>query len=487
MTEMQKKNIAIVWFRNDLRLADHAALFAASQHSSIIPLYIWDPDTESPWQAGSASQWWLHHSLNNLDQALVEKKSKLIIMRGDRLKIFEQILEKFKIDAVYWNRSYEPSVRSSDKKIQKYLFEKGVAVQICRGNLIFEPGEIVKSDGTPYQVYSAFWRTFISHWQSSSSKQVIAIPPLAAQAKALSVTCDALNLLPTIPWDSAFCKYWQPSEAEADRRLNQFLLQSIAKYQKQRDLPGILGTSTLSSYLHFGQIHPQTIYKKIAEKFGDLKKITDLNIVQFCKELAWREFSHHLLYYFPTLPEHPMKKTFNHFPWRKADRTFDAWKKGLTGYPIVDAGMRQLWQTGWMHNRVRMIVASFLTKDLHISWQEGARWFWDTLLDADLANNTQGWQWTAGCGFDAAPFFRIFNPTSQGEKFDPSGIYIKTWCPELERLPQKWIHQPWMAPENVLLEAKVNLGVNYPFPIVDHKKSRDFSLKAYKNLKSIVS
>lgn len=491
---MTKKNIAIVWFRNDLRLADNAALFAASQYTSILPLFIWDPTAESPWQAGAASQWWLHHSLQDLDKALVAHGSKLLIMQGDRLKIFEELSEKFKIDSVYWNRSYEPSVRIFDNKITKLLEAKGVRVERCRSNLIFEPGALLKSDGSPYKVYTAFWNTFLKSWQDHQKSVIVSegkqsrstidrLAPLPFGAETLSLASEDLNLLPKIPWDSAFYKHWQPGESAAYLRLKNFIAQDIEKYQEQRDLPGVLGTSTLSPYLHFGQIHPLKIFHEIETKFGPLTKIRNVNIIQFCKELVWRDFAHHLLYFFPTLPQIPMNKSLDGFPWQKSKSNLTAWQKGMTGYPIVDAGMRQLWQTGWMHNRVRMIVASFLIKDLRITWQEGSRWFWDTLVDADLANNTQGWQWTAGCGFDSAPFFRIFNPTSQGEKFDPVGTYIKTWCPELSGLPQKWIHQPSLAPAAILSAAKVKLGYDYPMPIISHKIARDFTLQAYQKLK----
>ncbi|MBP6217408.1 MAG: deoxyribodipyrimidine photo-lyase [Oligoflexales bacterium] len=484
---MNKLNVAIVWFRNDLRLQDHAALLRASRQKSLIPLYIWDPETEGRWQAGEASRWWLHHSLLDLDRELSKRNSRLIILCGNRLKIFETLITKFKISSVFWNRSYEPDLHDSDTLVEDLLVRKGIQVEICRGNLITEPGEVLKDDGTPYLVYTAFWKRFLSNLElklEPHGHKTESLPPLPPGVQGWGETLSKLNLLPAIPWDSAFSSYWKVSEQEAHVRLNTFLKNNIRGYQKQRDLPSVTGTSSLSPYLHFGQIHPARIFKSIQSQFGDVKKIEDPSIVQFCKELVWREFAHHLLFHFPILPELSMRKKFNKFPWKADEKKFNAWKKGMTGYPIVDAGMRQLWTTGWMHNRVRMIVASFLTKDLHIPWQEGAQWFWDTLLDADLANNTQGWQWTAGCGFDAAPFFRIFNPMTQGEKFDPGGVYIKTWCPELKGLPEKWIHKPWMAPPKTLSDAGLRLGVDYPLPIVDHKLAREYSLEAFKKLQN---
>lgn len=481
---MKTSKIAVVWFRNDLRLQDNPALIEGSQYTHLIPLYIWDPQTEAPWDPGAASRWWVHHSLKSLNESLLEKNSKLLIVQNKRLHVFKKLLEAFPIHSVFWNRAYEPLIRKSDEEIETFLTEAGVQVKTFSGNLIFEPGQLSKEDGKPYQVYTAFWKCFLKKKREIFKKVTFNIPPLPESAKNFGISCEALKLLPKIPWDQNFYTHWKPGEEQAHLRWKTFLNKTLPSYKDQRDFPSLKGTSSLSPHLHFGEIHPLRMIQDIEKKFGSLDKIRDEHLLQFCKELLWREFAYHLLFAFPSLADESMKKVFDHFPWKAKGHGFEAWKKGQTGYPIVDAGMRQLWSIGWMHNRVRMIVASFLTKDLNVSWKEGARWFWDTLVDADLANNTQGWQWTAGCGFDAAPFFRIFNPVRQGEKFDPKGDYIRQWCPELKKLPPPWIHKPWLAPDKVLAEAGVKLGKDYPHPIIEHDSARKQSLRAFKALKN---
>lgn len=484
---MSQKKTALFWFRNDLRLDDQAGLVAAAKYQQVLPIFIWDPDAESPWAPGAASRWWLHHALKALDQSLIEKNSKLIILKGDRLKVFTSLIQNFQIDSVFWNAAYEPKLRQSDQNIAQLLKQHRISLEIHHGNLMMEPGQVCKKDQTPYLVYTAFWKQFLKQFERQTQLSAPSLPTLPDGALKHSLTCEDLKLLPTIPWDSDFYKHWSPTEASALTQSSNFLKSAVTQYQEQRNLPAMEGSSQLSPFLHFGQIHPGRIWNQIEQRYGRVNEISNPGILQFCKELVWREFSYHLLVYFPNLPDQSMKSVFDKFPWKDDPELLRCWQHGKTGYPIVDAGMRQLWKTGWMHNRVRMIVASFLTKDLQISWKEGAHWFWDTLLDADLANNTQGWQWTAGCGFDAAPFFRIFNPITQGETFDPEGHYIKTWCPELKQLEKAYIHKPWLAPQRSLDQAQVRLGANYPHPIVDHQQARMSSLLAFHGLKNKLS
>lgn len=482
---MKKNQVALMWFRSDLRIDDNEAFFASCAYSHVIALFIWDQKVDYPWECGEASKWWLHHGLTDLKACLAKKGLPLVILKGDRFEILKDLVFQFSVTSLFWNRSYDPKTFAFDEKIKSYFLKNDVHVGTFQANLICEPGSVLKSDKSLYLVFTAFWRAFINGlkpFKLLDSKAIPSFPKCPFGAEELSLPIDRLELLPKIPWDKAFYKLWDASLKGASLALEEFIKESILTYQIQRDLPAVSGTSRLSPYLHFGQIHPKRIFYMIEKAFGPIQVIQDQNILQFCKEVVWREFAYHLLFYYPSLPLEPMKKSFQKFPWKNDKTKLRAWKKGLTGYPIVDAGMRELWQTGWMHNRVRMIVASFLTKDLHISWQEGALWFWDTLVDADLANNTQGWQWVAGCGFDAAPFFRIFNPVTQGEKFDPEGLYVKKWCPELALLPSSYIHKPWLAPASVLTKAGVRLGTDYPKPIVDHKESREYSLKAFEKL-----
>ena len=305
------------------------------------------------------------------------------------------------------------------------------------------------------------------------------LPPSPA---ITGVALSELGLLPTIPWDGGLQATWIPGEAGAQARLETLVAGPLKAYHDLRNLPDKPGTSMLSPHLRFGEISPRQVWHRvqIALQQGEIPSGTDS--VTFLNEIGWREFAYHLLYHFPQTVDTPLNPAFEAFPWRHDPTGLKAWQKGLTGYPIVDAGMRQLWHTGWMHNRVRMIVASFLTKDLILPWQQGANWFWDTLVDADLASNTLGWQWAAGSGADAAPYFRIFNPITQGEKFDPDGHYVRRWVPELAAMPAKWIHKPWEAPAEVLSSARVRLGENYPGPMVDHAQARLAALAAYKEI-----
>ncbi len=467
---------AIVWFRRDLRLADHPALDRARRdHDHVIPVFIDDTAAEGDWARGAASRWWLHHSLCELDERLRDRGSRLVLARGDSLEALWRIRNASGAEAVYWNRVYEPLLVERDRKVKHALRNDGLTVESCNGSLLFEPWQLLKSDGSPYRVFTPFWKQMQKHWT----------PPLASPEPCrlaaskrwpASLELDGLALLPQLDWADGFKDRWAPGELGGKRQLHRFVEQTVADYDRQRDFPGTAGTSRLSPHLHFGEVSPVQVARALDEA-GELP--AGKGRWSFLREIAWREFSAHLLFHYPYLADKPLNPSFNDFPWRKAQDYADdlrAWRMGRTGIPMVDAGMRELWATGWMHNRVRMVVASFLTKNLLIPWQEGARWFWDTLVDADLANNTQGWQWTAGCGADAAPYFRVFNPVLQGEKFDPDGRYVRRWCPELASRKGRRIHQP-IAPQ----EAE---KFDYPVSGVDLKRSRERALEAWQKIRT---
>lgn len=465
---------AIVWFRRDLRLADHPALDQARRdHASIVPVFIWDPEAEGDWAAGGASRWWLHHSLAHLDQRLRQRGSRLIVARGDTFTELERIRKVCGATALYWNRLYEPAFVARDTQLKQRWSEQGLSVRSFASALLFEPWQMLKTDGSPYLVFTPFWKQMQKRW---------APPQAATEPRELngparwpaSLEIEQLGLLPQRDWAAGFKARWEPGELPARRRLDSFVDKAAAAYSTGRDRPDRHGTSRLSPHLHFGEVSPGQVARALDEA-GELPH--GQGRWSFLREIAWREFSAHLLFHYPHLPDQPLKASFAEFPWRDpADYKDDlrAWQQGQTGIPMVDAGMRELWQTGWMHNRVRMIVASFLTKNLLIPWTEGARWFWDTLVDADLANNTAGWQWTAGCGADAAPYFRVFNPILQGQKFDPEGAYVRRWCPQLTRRPNSEIHEP--------LSGRYPVQ-DYPNPRVDLKGSRERALQAYARIR----
>lgn len=474
------KESAIVWFRKDLRLSDNPALtIAINSGVEIYPVFIYAPEEEIFGDLGGACKWWLHQSLASLDQSLNELGLQLFIYKGESLKTLQTIVAKTGAKSVYWNRRYEPNIIERDKTIKKSLQDDGLEVKTFNANLLFEPWEIANSSGKPFQVFTPFWKAILANPPTKSFLP----PPSAVKTPSKLLDClklSELELEPKTDWAKGLRKTWKPGEQGAENRLASLLTHKLDNYKEARDFPAQEASSRLSPHLNFGEISPRqiwhTIKSVVAIKGEDkLKDGADF----FLRELVWREFAYHLIYYFPETVNQPLRKNFNSFPWKKDENSLKAWQTGQTGYPIVDAGMRELWQIGWMHNRVRMIVASFLTKDLLVNWQEGAAWFWDTLVDADLANNAFGWQWTAGCGADASPFFRIFNPVLQGEKFDPEGNYIKAWIPELGKLPSKWIHKPWQAPVDVLKNAGVILGSNYPKPIVEHSFARERALEAF--------
>ncbi len=472
----------ILWFRLDLRLADNPALAAATALGlPIIPVFIWAPEEERAWAPGAASRVWLHHSLVALAESLKRKNAQLVLRTGSSaLSELRKLISETGAGSIFWNRRYEPAVIKRDEVLERELTAGGYRVKSFNSALLFEPWEILNSQKKPYQIFGAFER-------ACRKKELAKIRPLPAPTKLLcpkkfpkSCSIDDFKLLPKIDWANGIQQSWAPGEAGARKNLDRFLKHGLSDYDTRRNLPDCPGTSRLSPHLHFGELSPRTIWHALKQS---KPKPRGRGRSTYEKELLWREFAYHLLYHFPETPDEPLKQSFRKFPWRKNQGELKLWQKGCTGFPIVDAGTRELWATGWMHNRVRMIVASFLVKDLLIPWTEGAQWFWDTLVDADLANNTLGWQWTAGCGADAAPYFRVFNPVLQGKKFDPEGNYVRSWVPELARLPKKWIHQPWEAPPEILADAGVVLGRNYPRPIVNHYEAKDRALDAYETLR----
>ncbi len=473
---------ALVWFRRDLRLADNPALSrACAEHDRVIPVYLHAPDEEAPWPPGGAQQTWLHHSLRALDENLRKQGSRLILRRGHSLTALRRLVAETEAIAVFWNRLYEPAVINRDQHLKQALRDDGLEVESFNAALLCEPWTIKTRQDGPYRVYTPYARALRQAGVESPlpAVRMTTAPP----AKLLSESLDSLALLPKIRWDKRLIAHWQPGEQGAQTALRTFMRHGLSQYREGRNLPAETAVSRLSPHLHFGEIGPRQIWQAV-QVAGDNTAGIAGNAETYLNEIIWREFGHHLLYHFPQTPEQALDPRFAHFPWATASgNTLEAWQKGKTGIPIVDAGMRELWQTGWMHNRVRMIVASFLTKNLLIPWQRGAAWFWDTLVDADLASNTLGWQWTAGCGADAAPYFRIFNPVLQGARFDAAGVYVRRWLPELSKLPDNWIHQPWRAPEAILHAAGLKRGSDYPEPLVDLADSRQRALAAYASLR----
>lgn len=470
---------AIVWFRNDLRVADNAALTAASKHGAVIAVYIRHIGGETRAQ-GSASRWWLHHSLHDLSERLQGMGTPLTLMSGDPAALIPELVRTTGATAVYWNRRYDPAHAAADADLKSRLRAQGLIAESFGGQLLHEPSKLKTGAGSHYRVYSPFWRALEPGLEDHRSLPAPTALPAPRRVLA-SERLKSWGLLPTRPdWSGGLRKAWSPGETGAAARLTDFLDCRMAGYAERRDLPSVDATSGLSPHLAFGEISPGQILDALKTGENDASPRDRL---VFRKEIAWRDFSWHLLANEPGLPHKNHNRRFDEFPWTENDAALAAWREGKTGYPIVDAGMRQLWQTGWMHNRVRMIVASFLTKHLMIDWRQGEAWFWDTLVDADPASNAASWQWVAGCGADAAPYFRIFNPVLQGEKFDPDGDYVRRYVPELATLAAGFIHKPWAAPERNLLAAGVRLGETYPRPIVDHQAARNRALAAYQSIK----
>jgi deoxyribodipyrimidine photo-lyase len=470
---------AILWFRRDLRLQDNPALVRALDTCErIVPVYVHAPQEEAPWQPGAASRWWLHHSLAELDAALRQLGSGLTIVAGETLAELLRLAKLTGATHCLWNRLYDPAIVARDTRVKQALRAEGLRCESLKANLIFEPWELTKNGSEPYRVFSPFWRRALSALPDAEPLSAPGALPLLRQRLG-GLPLEALGLLPRMRWDSGLAAAWQPGESSALARAREFLAREVASYPQARDRPAEPGTSQLSPHLHFGEIGPRQLVSLAR------RSPSEDGAAAFLREVGWREFAYHLLYHFPHTSDEPLDGRFARFPWRKdgAEALLAAWQRGRTGIPLIDAGLRQLWHTGWMHNRVRMVAASLLTKNLRLPWQAGARWFWDTLVDADLANNTLGWQWTAGCGADAAPYFRVFNPVRQGERFDPDGRYVRRWCPALSLLPTRYIHQPWAAPADVQADSGLVLGQDYPTPVVDLGQSRKAALAAWAEIK----
>jgi deoxyribodipyrimidine photo-lyase len=446
-------------------------------------VFVWAPEEEDPWAPGAASRWWLHQSLARLAADLEARGARLVIRRAapqpagapgesGSLGALRALLRDSGARAVYWNRRYEPALIARDTLIKQALRDSGIEAESFNAALLAEPRDVRNQSGRPFQVFTPFWKHVRATLDPPPPVPAPATIPAPAAWPA-SLALQQLGLRPRIRWDGGLAETWQPGERGAWQSLEHFLAGPVREYDETRNVPGAPGTSRLSPHLHFGEISPRQIWHAAPE----------WRQRQFVTEVGWREFAHHLLFHFPRTTDEPLRAEFRAFPW-SGDRThLAAWQQGRTGVPLVDAGMRELWATGWMHNRVRMVVASYLVKNLRLPWQDGARWFWDTLVDADLASNTLGWQWSAGCGADAAPYFRVFNPVTQGLKFDPDGVYVRRWVPELAKLPAAAMHAPWEADTATLRAAGVVLGKTYPHPLVDLKASREAALEAYQRMR----
>lgn len=473
-----KEKISIQWFRQDLRLLDNPSLQRAAQYGHILPIYILDDANAGEYALGGASRWWLHHSLTALQRSL---QGNLSVYQGNPADVLKNIMMRFDVASVCWNRCYEPWRIQRDTRIKQSLEKRGILVHTCNGSLLWEPWNIHKDDGTHYKVFTPFYRKGCLnanapriplpkpkdvHYISDSQRQRI----------------SSLNLLPKKRWDKKLDSHWNNrhgsvGEIGAHQRFKIFVDQGLDRYKDGRNLPSKHYVSRLSPHLHFGEISPHQLWHTV-RNIGH-----DENIDHFCSELGWREFSYSQLYYHPDLPRRNLQTKFDAFPWIENTKYLRAWERGKTGVPMVDAGMRELWQTGYMHNRMRMIVGSFLVKNLRLHWHHGERWFWDTLVEADLASNSASWQWIAGCGADAAPYFRIFNPVTQGLKFDADGHYVRRYVPEISKLPNQYLFNPWEAPQAILKQSRLNLGSTYPKPITDLKDSRKMALEAFHSLR----
>ena len=464
---------ALVWLRRDLRLHDNPALAQAiADGYAPVLVFVHAPEEEGDWAPGAASITWLHFSLLSLQQAVEARGGRLIIARGASLAELERLQRETRAEALYFGNVYEPLLQARDARVQQAFERSGIAVKRFNASLLVEPWQVQTGSGTPYKVFTPFWRNASA--ALSLRPEYPAPQRLPALPEFAGLAVEQLGLLPTIGWHEGFWRHWRPGEEGAQELLEAFCEGAVDGYKEQRNLPDRTGTSKLSPHLRFGEISPQQIWRRTAAL--RLSETGQADLVHFRSELGWREFSYHLIHHFPKSTDHNLNPQFDRFDWAEPDaETLTRWQCGRTGIPIVDAGMRELWHTGWMHNRVRMIVASFLCKNLRYHWLHGARWFWDTLLDADLANNSQGWQWTAGTGCDAAPYFRIFNPVSQSEKFDAQARYIKRWLPELQQLPPPLVFAPWQRPELLRHAAP-----DYPSaPMVDLGESRTAALAAY--------
>lgn len=466
----------IIWFRQDLRLEDNPAV--SSSEGGCLGVFIWTPKEGDGWNYGAASKCWLQSALVDLDTQLRERGGSLVILdatNSSSAEVLLQLTQDVSARRVVWNRRYEPAAVGRDTEIKRLLKSKSLVVDSYNARLINEPTEVANKSGKPFQVFTPFWKHCVK-------LDIDAVVPENSEKRQwvsleYGVKLDHLDLLPKLPWGAEMMRHWDPTRRGALARLEKMSGGGAVEYGDLRDRPDHDGTSQLSAYLHFGQIGPRELYHALADKGSEVHS-------GYLRQLYWRDFAHHLMYHFPETPTRPLKLDYEMFPWVEDEEIKKRWEEGKTGYPIVDAGMRQLWETGWMHNRVRMIVGSLLVKHGLQDWMTGASWFWDTLVDADLANNTLGWQWIAGCGADASPYFRVFNPIIQGQKFDPNGDYVRRYLPELAELPTQYIHCPWDAGDIELLSAGVRLGVDYPKPFVEHSKGRERALAAYQKFKA---
>ncbi|UCG53428.1 MAG: deoxyribodipyrimidine photo-lyase [Candidatus Latescibacterota bacterium] len=479
-----KTSPSLLWFRNDLRLADNPALSSAIEEGgAVIPVYIWTTQRRA-WMPGAASRWWLRESLGTLSAGLGQFGSRLVLRKGNPARVIEELVRETGAESVHFNRRYDPEGKNEDIVVEERLRRIGARVHSHNASLLFEPETLRTKQGRPYRVFTAFWNACVAR-----ASRPLPIPTPrnipAPRSWPSSLRVEDLGLTAEGESSDGLAVYWRPGSEDAMKVLDAFIANRIDRYADDRNRPDLMGTSRLSPHLHFGEISTRQIWDAVeTRRVHGARKADPDGRSTFMTEVGWREFAHHLLFHFPHTPLEPLRPEFSKFPWKDDKKLFDVWCRGETGYPLVDAGMRELATTGWMHNRVRMVTASFLVKHLLIPWQRGAAWFWEKLVDADLANNTLGWQWTAGCGADAAPFFRIFNPVSQGERFDPEGQYVRRWVPELGGLPDKWIHRPWQTPSGSLKASGIELGRDYPRPIVDHMAARRRALKAFDKLKT---
>ena len=477
---MPSKKPTLVWLRRNLRVHDNLVLAAAAaREGPVIPVFIWTDELA----AGSASRWWLADSLKVLLRDLLARGSWLILRKGDALEVLMVLIRETGAGAVLWDKSFEPTQQKADERIRIRLARKGIACGEWNDSLLFDPARILNKQGTPFKVFTPFWNHCLSLEEPAApvkSPAKLSAPFRWPRSAALA----SLGLMPRAKWIRKLEPFWRPGSQSTLKELRKFLNGKIENYPTERDHPATEGTSRLSPHFHFGEISVREVWRETQKHRAlDRRPGVARSAEAFLRQIVWREFAHYQLFHFPKTVSKPLRKEFSKFKWMKDARSLEVWRRGMTGYPIVDAGMRQLWAMGWMHNRVRMIAASFLVKDLLQDWREGAAWFMDTLVDADLANNTFGWQWVAGCGADAAPYFRIFNPVLQGEKFDPQGDYVRRWIPELSNVPARFIHAPWRAPAEVLTKAGVRLGKDYPASVVDHDAARKRALLVYHRMR----
>lgn len=466
----------LVLFGNDLRLDDHPALFrACAKCDTLVLAYVLDEHPPRYRHPGAASNGYLHHSLIALQQALRRKNRELILRRGDGIPTILHLVEACRADQVYWNRSADPVVVEWENRLIDALKERGVSAHTFQCETLFPMGAVLNGQGAPYKVFTPFYKACLR--VGPPNKPLSAPARIPAGSGSISLlNIEQLGLLPKRDWAKTFSEFWSAGESAAHEQLVRFLDDGLFSYAHARDELGRMGTSRLSAALHFGELSVRRVWHILADQCGASSE-------PFLRQLLWREFARSLLDFAPHTVTKPLNARFNDFPWRTDATQLRAWHQGQTGYPVVDAGMRELWQTGYMHNRARMIVGSFLVKDLRLHWREGERWFWDTLVDADLANNVMGWQWIGGCGADAAPYFRIFNPVTQGQKFDPTGDYVRRWVPELSKVPNRWLHAPWTAMPQDLESWGIRLGRDYPPPVVEHSQARKEALDAWRSIR----